>query len=178
MKRWLLLFCTLLALQAQGYNENILKIEANIIPRIALMDYKFMDKLQEGRITIYILHNDSDTITAQRMREIIRSKYPSGLKGYALDIRLQNYETFLLSPPKATVYYLMNALPRTIQAVVQTATRQRTLTFSHDTENLRYGANVSLMIDKKIIPYINVGSLKESGISLRPALLSISEIYQ
>ena len=178
MKRWLLLFCTLLALQAQGYNENILKIEANIIPRIALMDYKFMDKLQDGQITIFILHTNTDSITAKRMKEIIQSKYPAGIKGYTLNIRLIDYETFLKTPSKATVYYLMDALPDTIKQVVREASKRQILTFTHDTGNLAHGANVSLMIDKKIIPYINVTSLKESGISLRPALLSISEIYQ
>lgn len=173
-----MVFALFVTLSAQSYNENILKIEANIIPRIVLMDYKFTDKLHDKHIRVLLLHNGMDAISALKMQNIMEEKYPDGIKGYALDIRLQTYDAFLAHPQPATVYYLMDTHTSTIKDVVAIARKQGVLTFSHDTKNLALGANVSLKIDKKIIPYINVTSLKESGISLRPALLSISEIYQ
>jgi hypothetical protein len=179
MQRLFALVLTLATLaSAQSYNEHILKIEANIIPRIILMDYKFEEKMVEGSLAIIIVHTPTDLAAAQKIQKLLEEKYPEGIKNFPLTIRLVPYKQMLESAPKATLYYLMNNDAESIKAVIGRSRKNNILTFSHDAINLRYGAHVSLRIDKKIVPYINPASLRQSDISLRPALLSISELYQ
>lgn len=167
-----------LPLWSQSYNEHILKIEANIIPRIILMDYNFEDKLVDGKITITVLHNPTDLVTAQKIEKFLQEKYPKGLKHYPIAVRLLPYAALTEHSSRATLYYLMDSNLANIKNAIGVANRYRALTFSHDSHNLRFGAHISLRIDKKIIPYINPASLKQSTISLRPALLAISELFQ
>ena len=179
MKRlFVLLMLIVLPLSSQSYNEHILKIEANIIPRIILMDYNVEDKLVDGKITIAVLHNPTDMVTAQKIEKFLKEKYPNGLKHYPIAVRLLPYTALTEHSPRATLYYLMDSNLANIKNAIGIANRYRALAFSHDAQNLRYGAHISLRIDKKIIPYINPASLKESKISLRPALFAISELFQ
>lgn len=179
MKRLFALFMLLtLPLFPQSYNEHILKIEANIIPRIILMDYKFKEKLSDGKIAIDVVYDPIDLPHAKRIKKFIEAKYPMGIKGYPIHITLTPYRMLAEQPHRATLYYLMDSDAGTITKTVAQSRKNRVLVFTHDSQNLKYGAHVSLRIDKKIVPYLNPASLKESGIALRPALLSISELYQ
>ncbi len=179
MKRlFALLILISLPLFAQSYNDHILKIEANIIPRIILMDYKFKEKLVDGKIAIDIVYDPIDLPHAKRIKKFFEEKYPAGIKGYPIDITLIPYSQLAEQPPKATLYYLMDSSAQTIIQAINRSRQSRILVFTHDSQNLKHGAHVSLRIDKKIVPYINPASLKASGIVLRPALLSISELYQ
>lgn len=179
MKRLFALFMLMtLPLFPQSYNEHILKIEANIIPRIILMDYQFEEKLIDGKITVAVIYNPIDLPSAKTIRKFFLKKYPDGIKGYPINIILVPYDTVLATPYKATLYYLMDSDPETVTRTVERSRKERILVFSHDSQNLGRGAHISLRIDKKIVPYINPASLKASNISLRPALLSISELYQ
>ena len=178
MKRLFALILIVLPLFAQSYNEHILKIEANIIPRIILMDYKFKEKLAEGKIAITIVYDPIDLPHAKRIKQFFEEKYPKGIKGYPILISLITYSKLHEVTHPTTLYYLMDSDPKTIIKAIEQSKKNRILVFSHDNQNLKYGAHVSLRIDKKIVPYLNPASLKESGITLRPALLSISEFYQ
>lgn len=178
MKRLFALLLIILPLLAQSYNEHILKIEANIIPRIILMDYKFEEKLADGQIAIAIVYDPIDLPHAKNIKKFFEEKYPKGIKGYPLNITLITYDMLHEKASRATLYYLMDSDAQSITKAIQKSVPTHTLVFTHDSQNLKYGAHVSLRIDKKIVPYLNPASLKKSGIVLRPALLSISEFYQ
>lgn len=179
MKRlFALILLIALPLFPQSYNEHILKIEANIIPRIILMDYQFEEKLTNGGITIAVIYNPIDLPSAKTIKKFIHEKYPKGIKGYPINVTLLTYDTIVQKAVKSTLYYLMDSDVETVTKAIEQGRKNRILVFSHDSQNLKYGAHVSLRIDKKIVPYLNPASLKASNITLRPALLSISELYQ
>jgi hypothetical protein len=179
MKRlFALLLLVTLPLFPQSYNEHILKIEANIIPRIILMDYKFDEKLIDGKITIAVIYNPIDIPSAKKITKFFREKYPDGIKGYPITVLLVPYDTIEKEASKSTLYYLMDSDITSVTRAVEQSRKHQILVFSHDSQNLKHGAHVSLKIDKKIVPFLNPTSLKASGITLRPALLSISELYQ
>ena len=177
MKHLFALMLVALPLFSQSYNEHILKIEANIIPRIILMDYKFEEKLVEGQIAVDVVYDAIDLPHAKRIKEFFEEKYPKGIKGYPIHVSLITYSELKEVTNTPTLYYLMDSDAKTIAKAIEHSRKNHTLVFTHDSQNLKYGAHVSLRIDKKIVPYLNPASLKKSGIVLRPALLSISEFY-
>jgi hypothetical protein len=171
----MILFLTL-PLYAQ-YDNAVLKVQATILPKIVFMDYGFKEKIYDNKILIEIIcdtHNNSDAI---KFKQMIIDKYKDGINGYKIEIDIVNNIDTNKVLNKKTIYYLFPTTKSKIKQIINSLQYSNAIIFSFDKEDLFHGSNISIDIGKKIKPILNMSALKKKNISLKEALINISEIY-
>ncbi len=181
-KQTFLTFLLVLLFSAQSapavnLRDDLLRIHANLLPKTVLMDYKFEQKLQEKTISIGLLCRTNNFFYARQLQKYLTEKYKNGISGMGVTVQIFEYddaEAFLFP---ATLYYLLPTSAEQIRETLQKIPANR-LTFVYDPRDLQYGAHIGLHIGRQIRPIINIDALKTDGITLRPAIIKISELYR
>jgi len=171
---FLLLFSS--SLFGLNINESLLSIHATLVPKIPLMDYKFLEKLHNDSISIVIFHDNSDYRNARLLEEKIHAKYDKGIKKYLIKTILRVYSH--KQAPQANLYYLFPSNKENIENTIQMAAKNSILTFSYLPETLDLGCMMSLVIGTKVQPLINLKAVKANHLTFRPIFLKISSIYK
>lgn len=164
--------------RAGDYSNVVLQMHANILPKLVLMDLKFKEKLIDSKLVITILYNNGDKFVAKKLKDFIHEKYPNGIKNIEIDIRLVQYDEFIDKRDKSTLVYLLDSFENRVIKIIDLAKELKVITFANDKSYLNFGVNMSLDIDKKVRPFINLKAMKENNISPRPTLLKISKLYE
>lgn len=163
---------------ATGLHDDLLKIHAAIVPRTALMDYRFRDKLVDNGILVNVLYMRKDCYYARHFKKYVQEKYKQGLNHIPVRVRILPYKEFMHGQAApATIYYLLPAPATVIRHAVQHIPSPP-LIFAYDFMDLQNHANISVRIGYKVRPVINLDELKARNISLRPAMIKISELFQ
>ena len=181
MKHTVLIFMLALLFSAQSalavnLSDDLLRIHANLLPKTVLMDYKFEQKLSGKTIRIVLLCRTNNLFYARQLRKYLNEKYKNGISGMPVDIQIFDYnnaEAFLFP---ATLYYFLPTSPQQMSETLLQIPHER-LIFVYDPRDLKYGAHIGIHIGRQIKPIINVDALKADGITLRPAIVKISELY-
>jgi hypothetical protein len=159
---------------ADTYQENILNIHAKIFPKIILTDVNIKQKQLKNKIKILIVYRDEESRNAHYLKKKILEAYPF-LEQYSLDVGLVTYDTFD-DHCDASVYYLLCAKPDEIQKIVNFAQENGRLTFAYERSYLDYGVSIALDVGKKVVPYINLESLKKSNITLENFIYQVAKV--
>ena len=162
---------------AVGLSDDLLRIHANLLPKTMLMDYHFGQKLGKNGIIIDLVCKENNQYYARKLKQYILDKYPNGIRNIPIEVRIVQYGTLTdkLREP-ASMYYFLSAAPQQIRQALQNIPAQR-LVFVYDPQYLQYGADIGLHVGRRITPVINVDALKKNNITLRPALVRISDLY-
>jgi len=176
----LLLLVTLLLptplLRAAGLSDDLLRIHANLLPKTVLMDYNFEQKLDGRTILIDIVGRQNNRYYARKLKQYILEKYAHGIRDLPVDVQIIDYADSAQLQKPASLYYFLSAAPEQIQQALNFVPDNR-LVFAYDPQFLQYGAHIGLHIGRYIKPVINVDALKADNITLRPALVRISDLY-
>jgi len=156
-------------------NKSVLKIHATLIPKIYLMDYNFKEKIKNNSINIAILYDMSDYKNAVLIKEQIETKYHNKIESYSIKVVLVSYSN--IKNTDANIYYLLPTTTKNIKKTINIAKTNHALTFSYSSTDLKDGVMLSLKIDSKVKPIINLSAVKLNDITFRPILLKISHIY-
>jgi len=156
-------------------NESILKIHATLVPKISLMDYNYKKKCTNNSITINIVYEKINYLSALSLKEMIDKKYKNGINSYTIKTNLITYKK--LNAKAANIYYLFPSSKRNIKKAIEIAHKHEGLTFSYLKDTLKYGVMMSLNIGIHVKPVLNLKAVKKSNITFRPVLLDISTIY-
>jgi len=162
--------------QAAGLRDDLLRIHANLLPKTLLMDYNFEQKLVKNSIVIDLVCNKIDHYSADKLKQYIHEKYPDGINKLPITVRIILYSDSAELQTPASLYYLLPANPEQIRQALQVIPVCR-LVFAYDPSFLQYGAHIGLNIGRRIKPILNVDALKADDITLRQALVRISEMY-
>ena len=157
-------------------DESLLNIHATLLPKLAFMDSKYKEKLDNNSLSIIIFYSKNNYASATILQKSILKKYPNGIKNYPLKLLLLPYT--VKQKIQANIYYLMPAEEQELKRVLEMAKREKVLTFSYLEENLAQGSTLALSIGVKVKPILNLAALKESNISIHDVLLKISTIYR
>ncbi len=165
-----------LQVHASILRDNLIRIHASLLPKTVFMDYRFKQRLDNGSIKIHVLCKKSDIYYAKDFVRYVRKLYPDGINGLKVTTRIQSYANYMEDPcSSATIFYLLPADKQTMKQAIKEI--KSALIFSYSPASLQYGSHISLKIKYRVRPILNLEALKESGISLRPAILRISDIY-
>ncbi len=165
---------TSLKLSAENYNTATLKLHARVFPKVLLADQKLESKKQEGHITLTILHDTIDTVTAEEFRDQILKLYPM-LDGMPLLVTLQHYD----KPPRiinSSAYYLFPTASKHLYDWTDAITKNGRLSFAYSEESLKDGVLMSLKVANRISPVINIFTLRASRLQLDDSLYHIAKI--
>lgn len=161
-------------LLASQYNDDVLEIFAKLLPRFALMNNQ--PKKSVSHLGICILSDDEDKLTAQLLKKKIYTDYAGGVQGRTLVVSNADIDNFQ-SCNSSDILFLFNSPEDEVIRVVRYSEKQKILTVSYDASLLQYGVNVSLFLGRKILPYINIDSLRKSNMNMSNTVLQISKIY-
>lgn len=156
------------------YDEDVLEIFAKILPRFVLMSEQKKDL--HNNINICILHEQVDTRSALSLIDKISKNYPEGLKSHSLQLSHTDF-SHINRCQNSQLIFLFNSSNQNIQQVLKYAKTKQALSVSYDDKLLQQGVEISLFLGRKIIPYINIKTLRQNGIKLNNLLLRISKIY-
>lgn len=157
-------------------NDVLLQIHATLLPKTVLMDYQFARKLVNNAIAIGIVCEKKDLFYAERLSGYILAKYKNGIKDYPVEVKIFYYDELPNYLTSSTIFYLMPASSAAIRTALESIQDER-LIFAFNPSDLRLGAVVSVRVQHKIKPVINIDALKKRNISLRPVIMKISKMY-
>ncbi|MFT5874858.1 MAG: hypothetical protein ACI8WT_003837, partial [Clostridium sp.] len=102
--------------------------------------------------------------------------YPNGIKNYQIKFMQTNYLD-ISQCQNTDVSFLLNSNEKNIEQALEFSRVHKILTISYDSKLLKYGADISMFLGRKVTPYINVNSIRKKDIKLNNTLLRISKIY-
>lgn len=173
-----LLFITTLSVWAGAYqyNDVMLSLHAKTAPKVAVMETAIEKKYVKNSLSITIVYDKRDETVAKNLKDMIGSEYERGVAGHDVVVNLREFREFS-SGQQSTLVYILRGDADRVERVVEICKKHSILTFSYEPEYLQYGVILSLFVDKRTSPYINLKAAKESGISFKEMLLRISKIY-
>jgi len=178
LKYFLFLLSISTILFSSTINSSLLKVHATLVPKLLLMDYDFSKKTSDNLISIVIAYDKVDYSSAKLLKIGIEQKYHNGLKSCQVAVKLIPYSKLSNSKNKVNLYYLFPTNKQNISKLVKKAKLSNTLTFSYITNDLQDGVMISVIVNSKVKPILNLDAIKSSDITLRPVLLEISKIYK
>lgn len=161
-------------LYASTYDDDVLEIFSKIIPRFILMSSQ--KQTIQKQIDICILYHKLDERSAISLIENIQKNYPNGIKNYPLKLTKSDYET-IGKCQKSQLAFMFNANDTIMNDSIRFLNTNTVLTMSYDSRYLDNGVESTLYLGRKVIPYINMGALRENNIELENTLVQISKIY-
>ncbi len=175
----LLLLClanTTLAAQDQDtQSTRLLHAGLDLFPSFLAADQHITDKLDKnGNLVLYIVHhNDKRTAqkVAARLREIKK------IKGTPLKVVIvrDDYDDFQLQQP-AGIFIAQPNLPH-LAAVVNYGKQKSIITFSPFVGDVTLGVAGSIAVTARILPQVNMATLADSNLDLKPFFLRIASRY-
>lgn len=158
-------------------NDSLIKVHANIAPKLLLMDYEFENKVAQDTVCVLIVYEKDDYIGAKELQKHIEHIYENRLKSYKLFIETATYSELSDYNETVNLFYLFPASKENITLAVNKAKTSQALTFSYMSGDLKNGVMSSVLVGLKVKPILNLRAIEDNKITLRPVLLKISKIY-
>lgn len=159
-------------------NNSLLEIHATLMPKILLLENNIKQKIKNNKIHITIAYEQNNYKDMKFLKQSIKRKYPDGISGYEIDVDLIEYANFEKCDINTNLLYIFPSSKKNIDNMVKEYKACHAITFASDKEYLDNNVMLSIDLGKKVKPIINLKAVKESGISFRPILLSISKVYK
>jgi len=159
-------------------NNSLLDIHATIMPKVLLLEHGVEKKIKDNKINITIAYEDNNYKDMKFLKTSIESKYPKGISGYEIVIDLINYNNFQKCKKNTNILYIFPSSEQNVIYLINAYKECDAITFASIKKYLKFDAMISIDVGKKVKPIVNLNAVKNSGISFKPVLLSISKVYQ
>jgi hypothetical protein len=166
------LFSTVL--HASDYDDDTLDIFSKIIPRFVLMSSQ--KNTLQNKISICILHDKFDARAAETLTDKIYKNYPDGIKNYKIKVTESDYSNVDVCG-KSQLVFMFDSNENNIDNSIRILNQYPILTMSYNANYLENGVDATLFLGRKVVPYINMRAMRQSGIDLDNILVQISKIY-
>ena len=164
---------------ADANQERRVTISAAIFPRIVAVDQDLDKKLdQDGNVRLGLLYltekNKAEDITKLMTRKI------SNIAGKKIVFELIKVDEIGSSQFKElSGIFLVQPLAKTeLNEILDYSIQHQILIFSPFEGDIERGVMASIFVGAKIRPYFNLTTIKKAQVSLKPALLKVSKIYE
>ena len=166
-----LLVLPLHSLNGFDYDKDRLEIFAKLLPRFVLMSSQ--KELIDDKILICLLSNTTNDENTLFLKEKIQSNSIKNIENIALDISYTQIEAC----KDANIVFMFNDEKKPFTDALIYFKEKKILTVSYNPNYLEYGTNISLYFGAKVVPFLNVKSIKNANIDLDNILFRISKIY-
>lgn len=167
----LLLSISTVNLYAFEYEKNKLEIFAKLMPRFVLMSSKKKSIDQDIKICLV-----SDLNNEQFVTFLQKKLEKNSIKNISNSITNTNYKN-LHKCENNDLAFLFNTDTKNIINAAKFFQNKEILTVSYNSLFLQYNINISIYFGRKVVPYLNIKSLRENNIILDNILLRISKIF-
>jgi hypothetical protein len=147
------------------------------MPKVLLLEKNIEQKLKNNTINITLVYEKNNYKDMKYLTQEIRREYPNGISGYNIKIVQQEYGLINKCDPNIDILYIFPSSKDNIKNLIQIYSRCKAITFASNKEYLKEGAMISIDVGKTVKPIVNLVAVKNSGITFKPVLLSISKVY-
>lgn len=173
----LLLVLLPLAGHADDQDQRRVLIGLNIFPAVLAADSAIEQKADtDGKLELLLVYH-TDRADAQRLATRLNGFAP--IRGMAVDARIASYDRladYNQHPPAGI--FLTESSPEELSAAISFGERHHIIVFSPFEGDVEQGAAAGLYVSDQILPYVNMKSLKQAGIQLRPFFLEVARHYE
>lgn len=172
-----LLLCLSGALGAHEVDQ--LRIEAGIdlFPSFLAADLDIADKADDdGRLTLLLVYRDA-AAEAERLAGVLRRI--GKIRNLPVRVRLSHHSVLEDAGDQrvAGIYLVEHVDKADFASVLAFSRRARALLISPHDGDVELGASGGIHVSDRLLPYVNMRSVQESGIRLKPFFLRIAEKY-
>ncbi len=166
-----------LAGYADDQDQRRILIGLNIFPAVLAADSAITQKVAVGHKLELLLLYDVDRTDAKQLADQLNSLAP--IRGLTIDAHIASYDRladYNQHPPAGI--FLTEPQPSRLGAVVTFGERHHIIVFSPFAGDVEQGVATGIYVSDQILPYVNMKSLKQSGIQLRPFFLEVARHYE
>ncbi len=136
------------------YDKLLLKAQANIFPKLILLDQDISKKVIDKEIVFCIVYHPSDRIKSIQIKKMIEDKFGDSLEDYKLNIVLKQFNK-IKNDDKSTAYYILQGASKKVKRISDIAQKNRAPVFAYEPLYFRDGALISLVIQNESTIYFN-----------------------
>jgi hypothetical protein len=162
MKKFII-FCSIFfttTLFGYKYDNLLLKAQANIFPKLVLLDKKIAQKALNNEIVFCIVHHPSDTIKAKNIQESIEKRFGNRLEQYKLKVITRTFDN-VRRYERVNAYYILQGPLDKVKKITDIAKEKQSPTFSYDPFYFKADVLLSMTIENSSIIYLNPKVLKK-----------------
>ncbi|MGB5329214.1 MAG: YfiR/HmsC family protein [Gammaproteobacteria bacterium] len=157
---------------AQDALSPRLQIGINLLPAIVAANQSLAATDNSRNLPIYLVYAE-DRYQAEQIKP--RINQVGKIRGRALEVRSISLDELLAAePPPLSVVFIAEPLDRQLPDLVRFAQQQRLLLFSPFAGDVERGVAAGFQVTDKVLPQVNMASLKQSKIQLKAFFLRIA----
>lgn len=164
------------AVHAAGYDADLLKIYAKILPRLVIMSSQ-KERIRDNTIVLCLLYDKIDAAAADRLSELLGSGASERASGYRFRL-IQKPFFEAAACRESQLVFLFNSDGTAVTNALAAVNAFPVITAAYDRSLLDRGADVSLYVGRNVVPYLNIETLKRKGIVFDPLLFRVSKIHK
>jgi len=146
------------------YDKLLLKAQANIFPKLILLDQDISKKVKDKEIVFCIVSHPSDRIKSVQIKKMIEDKFGNSLEEYKLNIVLKGFDE-VKNSDKSNAYYILQGASKKAKRISDIAQKNRVPAFAYEPLYFKDGALISLVIHNESTIYFNKKVHKSYGIN-------------
>lgn len=162
---------------AYDYDSLLMRAQADIFPKIILLDKGLVDKLESEQIIINIIYSGQEKNIAMQIKKLIHKKYKEVLGGKNLVVNEVDFKDFDKSS-LATAYFLLKGPVGIYTKITKYAANQQRLVFSYDYKDFEKNSLVSVLVREKTYIYLNKKAIHDYDIKFLPLFYKIVKVIE
>ena len=153
-----------------------LQIGINLLPAIVAANQSLAATDIDRNLPIYLVYRENRYLSEQLKQRI---EQLDKIRGRAVEAEAISLEELLAAEPQPlSVVFIVEPLERQLPDLVRFAEQQRLLLFSPFAGDVERGVSAGFQVTDKVLPEVNMASLKQSKIQLKAFFLRIAVKYE
>lgn len=148
-----------------------------LFPAVVAADYLISEKKdKDGYLKLFILH-ENDSKQAYELADSLRQI--KKIKDIPIKVQVHTFKEFLDQKlPPRTAAFIAEETNSQINEIIQQGIASSTLLFSPFKGDIEKGVHSGFIVSDRILPHVNIKTLNQSGIKLKPFFLRASRQYE
>ncbi len=169
----LLLFLLLaFSATAQDTISPRLQIGINLLPAIIAANKSVINSEPDSELSIYLVYKANRHLAEQLQTRLATR---SSIRERRLEIVAVQLDSLLARKlPRNSTIFLVEPIDARLEGLIEFSSQQQALLFSPYQGDVEHGVNAGFKVTDKVLPLVNIGSLKRSKIQLKAFFLRIT----
>lgn len=152
-------------------------VASRLFPSMLAADMELKQKAAANhRLLILVVYLDDREMAEHAAGEI---KSVGSIRKMELDVHIIPLDTLITYKDKVLAgIFIGDKLDESLAQVMTFARERKIITFSPYPGDVELGVAGGIQVRDRILPYVNLKTLRDSSINLRPFYLKVAEIYE
>ena len=179
IKSFILFLLCVLSVSAYASEKEMRRIMVGLklFPAVVAADYLIAEKKDnQGYLPLYILHEDKPKLAKELAQRLAQIKQ---VKKISIKVKVLTFDEFINGKiPSSTAVFLAQPPNSKTQQIIDLAISSSILLFSPFKGDVEKGIHSGFIVSDRILPYVNLTTLRQSRIKLKAFFLRVSKHYE